>query len=120
LQAIIAGLKRTMPAAGNAAETLMVESRLSAFIVGNRRGKRVSVQFMSSSDNPGTHTLVTSWPLSCRVLWRCARRTYLAVVRGSRCPGVHTLSTLSSRNGHFEEELVIPRKQASLISYQQP
>jgi hypothetical protein len=33
---------------------------------------------------------------------------------------VHTLSTLSSRNGHFEEELVIPRKQASLISYQQP
>ncbi|ELR20531.1 uncharacterized protein ACA1_052190 [Acanthamoeba castellanii str. Neff] len=85
-RAIIAGLKRTMPAAGNAAETLMVESRLSAFIVDNRRGKRVSVQFMSSSDNPG----------------------------------VHTLSTLSSRNGHFEEELVIPRKQASLISYQQP
>jgi hypothetical protein len=34
--------------------------------------------------------------------------------------GVHTLATLSGRNGHFQEEIVIPRKQASLISYQQP
>lgn len=54
VQAILAGLKRTMPPAANALELFLVERRLSAFIVDNRRGKRVSIQFLSSEEGSGS------------------------------------------------------------------
>jgi len=53
-QAILAGLKKTMPAPADDEEKRMIEDRLSAFIVDNRRGKRVSIQFYSTlNDQPG-------------------------------------------------------------------